>query len=385
MKKIITFVSICILAGTSVFYYGCSSTGSDTDPGLSSRPETITYTGPGSYYSVVMNADGTFEMEVSEAYGENPIIEIDGTYEMLSNGFIRFTVEDSNNTEDGPDTGEQALGIEVVGYGMFFMPISGSELIPLLEQGTCPDGDFSANWITAQARDDKDASSTDDEFFGTFNYDHSELVGAVGIDANLVDYGPSEEGKPVSVGECENGFLQLFMDDKVVANMWLTSEGAMVETFDEDEKSESYGERNSTIFALPADAEAKASDLEGVWRGLVFVDHDEGDSEEISLFVEITLNSTGEGIGRAFTDLETFKLEDSGVNINISKNSDIGNGWFTGSLVAVQSGEESEESGNIACAPSRDVGDIDSDVMLCIAQDPGNNENHINIILVKSE
>lgn len=382
MKKHWTWGALGSMLMISLVYIGCSSSGSDNPGSLDNRPETITYTGPGSFYSAVLNSDGTFEIEIREQYSDvDPELTVTGMFEPLDNGVLELTVGGFEPASaDGPENGEKAYGVEALGYGLFLLPLGGDEMIPMLASGGCPTADFDANWIVAQAgegeNDQKNAMNEDQDFFGVFRYDHDTLTAtlpktyALGGDFN--DLGPGNF--PDIELDCENGFLPVPADeesDSDPINFWFSEiGGVMVEAQEESEEEGEYV-RNSTIFALPSDANTVA-DLEGTFRGILFEsdpDADEGIDPD-NFFIEITFNTDGTGVGYPVTSVNPWTVEagEAGT-IELEAFVAAGDGWYKGTLVTESEGGEAVA--NIGCTFTANISGTTNDILLCVGQSSG--------------
>lgn len=361
MSRMITKKSLIIffifLSGVTI--WSCTNNKLD-------RPETTTYTGPGSFYSMVMNNDGTFTVSVKENYSDaSAFMTIEGTFESVGNGVTEYTVESATTTgpaSEAPQKGDKAYGMEAIGFGMFLLPLGGNEVIPMMIQGDCPTADFTANWVTAQNTGGSDSTDVNSDFFGTFSYNGTTGEGEVVKKRNLVDFAQVTGGGSgvFSTESCEDGFLQISAGDDT-ANMWLTANGgAMVETFFE-------GQRNSTIFALPRDSNELA-DLEGTFRGIVVNNGGDPTSDSENLFAELEFDGSGNGTGRQITSINPWELGDEGVVFSLEKNSSVGSGWYTGTMEFSEGG--SPTTANVGCAFTQNLNDSGQDIMLCTAQQP---------------
>lgn len=397
MNKFAGILGICLLAGSSFFYYGCSSSSSSSsnNPGsLANRPETITYSGPGSFYTSTLNNDGTCEVEIREMHtDEDPVFTVECEFEPLDNGVLDITVTGvtPDDLEDGPTVGGKAYGVEVVGFGLFLLPQDGNEIIPMLTAGTCPEADYSANWLIAQGGGDDDTTDEERDFFGTFAYDVSENTAEVTSKNALTDGFPNvalNEEESIE-GTCEDGLISLTEDDDPVALLFLTENGgAIVQTFEENEESEEF-ETASSIVAFPPDADATIADLEGTFHGILFQgggEDENNDNEDVNnFFVEMTFDDAGAGTGREVTQINPWETGEDAATISLEESA-IGDGWFTGTLDV-----EGEASANLACSYVGDVEGTTVDALLCIGQSPGDlaNENEsvgaINFLMVRSE
>lgn len=356
-----TLLAVMIMG---VVIYSCSSKSG-------SRTDNVTYTGPGSFYSAELNSDNTFVISVKENYDDSsPFMTIEGTFEELDSGVIEFTVSSATTTgpsDEAPQEGDKAYGIEATGFGLFLIPDGHSdEVIPMMVQGECPTENFVGNWVIVQNTEEKDSTDVNQDFFGTFSYDADSGIGEVSQKHNLANFEetPPSGSMEFTTDDCQDGFLQISSGDES-ANMWLTSiGGAMVETFSE-------GERNSTIFALPKDDNSLA-DLEGTFRGIVVDNGDsEGGGDSENFFVEVEFDNSGVGVAHPVESINPWELssDEAGTITLSSAASAVGDGWYTGTL-EVTDGVDTM-SVNISCSFAQNVNDLQRDVLLCTAQSPG--------------
>ena len=349
--KILRFTALSCLVLALGVIYSCSDSNSSTSG-------TVNYSGPGSYYDVSMDYDNNmFEMDVYDEYNGTLEFSIDGSFERLSTGFLKLTVENSSDTDNGPSAGDQAFAMDLPGFALIVKPIGdgNDEVIPMLAGGSCPSEEVNLNWIIAQGHDEKDPSAANQEWFGGFTWDGNGSA-EVTSDYSLADNFPSPDnaGGFDSIS-CDNGFAQIIESNEVQANLWLTAGGgAMVETFDS-------GDRNQTILALPQQ-EVATSNLEGSYYGLVLGG---GDGPEP---VQVILDNSGSGTGAAYTDVESGDVDSESVNIDldVADSAEISeDGWFTGTISA------GSTSGNMACSGAVGVGDLNQTILFCVGQDPG--------------
>ncbi|MCB1197876.1 MAG: hypothetical protein KDK51_05840 [Deltaproteobacteria bacterium] len=389
MKKTFGIGGVCLLAALSFFYYGCSSSGDGGDS--IARTETITYSGPGSFMKATLNADGTGSIEIREMHTDvDPLMTVAVDFEEVDDtGVLEFTVTgvDPEDIDDGPTIGAKAHAIEILGFGLFMLPLGGDEILPMLTAGDCATEDFTANWIQAQGGGDSDASSEDRDFFGTFSYDISENTGEVTSKNALTDGFPdiAVEGQESITGSCENGLMSLEEDGDPVALMFLTDNGgAIVQTFELNEETEEF-ETGSAIVAFPKQVNS-IEGLEGTFRGILFQGGENNNSEDANnFFVEMTFDDAGQGTGRQVTQVNPWETGDDAATISLAA-SDIGDGWYTGTLDVPD-----EASANIACSFIENIEDSTTDALLCVGQSPGDlaeasdQVGAINFLMVKQD
>lgn len=348
------FKKYVVLCGFSLI--GLIACSSSSDNGL---PDTISYTGPGSFYDMSMNnVDNTFTLVVKDSFSDPTLFTITGSFVRHATGFLTLSVGEVTPADamDAPTAGDSAQAFEIPGYAFILKPVGDdSKIIPMLVSGACPTEDFTANWVIAQNDDSKDASDAMQDWFGTFQYTHTTTTGEVtkkfSLAAPTVDLGSPNT---LTTSSCSGGFLQLDEMGNDI-NMWLTANGgAMVNT-------SSTGGDNSTILALPAQA-VELADLAGVYSGLV-VDNSSDNDENVSP-VKLTMNADGTGSGALMTDIVNDSVEPSGADISLVASPGNGDGWFTGTIAFGMA------TGTLACTANTDVASTGKSALFCIAQSP---------------
>lgn len=331
-------------------------------PAAPAEPTMLRYSGPGSFYDVSMAPDGTFVIDISETLGAPVVISVQGTYERLDSGFLRLTVtQASGPAGQAPAPGDQAYALEVPGFAMFLRPMQGNELIPMLVRGACPTADFRANWAMAQTTEMRDASRADREWFGTFFYEHGATPRA-SVDGrySLATLSPlADAARPIEVGGCEDGLLQVLGDGEVIANMWLTDGGAMVESMN-------GGQRLQTIFAMRQQP-VQLADVAGDYAALVFVDGEEG-----STMATASIDAAGQGVGMAFDPVAEADLDGEGaMRFSLERADHPAMGWLTGRI----DGSDSQ----LACSTQASAA---GRILLCIGQDPSEPSRSVTMVMV---
>ena len=367
MKNNFRYLAMLLALAMPFGFYACSS---DSDSGSSSSSADASYSGPGSFWTANLLEDLTFTITYAETSSSAVALTITGTFERLSTGFLKLTVGESVG-DDGPSAGEQAVALEIPGYGLILKPLGGSEIIPMMTVGSCPTEDFTANWMNAQDSSDRDATDPDREWFGTFAYDASTGMAEIPSDYNLVDFtAPGDSNQQtLDASDCTDGFLRILEGSDPVANMWLTPNGAIVQTLNDEQ------EGNDSILAMLAQ-EISLADLEGDYAGLVL--QGSADEDEAIFPVAATLDASGDGTGAQLSNVETGATSDGDVSISLGTANSPSNGWITGTL-----GDDSDP-GNLACMANTNVGDNGDTVIFCIGQDPGDKTQNFNILMKKN-
>lgn len=138
------------------------------------------YGGPGSNWAYDLFEDGTFEVTCSAAIG--------------------WAVELSNGTALLSPTGTIS-----------------DQMIPMVQGGTCFDGDIGGNWITVRARPDSNATSLSGNYFGAFDYSNSNVTSTLSSGYALTDGFPAQESVSLGQGYCRDGVISTQHSDVYVA------------------------------------------------------------------------------------------------------------------------------------------------------------------------
>ena len=370
MKSMNKIVGLAFIA-MSLFMYNCSE---DNGGGSNIPSELISgtknFSGPGSFWTASLDYDNeTFEIDQADEFGGDVNFTVTGGFERLDSGFLKMTVDTvtPENLQDGPANGDAAYALEIPGFALILKPLDGDEIIPMLIGGDCPEDTFEANWVIAQNTNPRPANDDEQDWFGIFR---AVSDGNGNFTPSIPSYYALEGFTEVPVNdpgfnalECNDGFGQLTNGNDVQANMWFTSSGGvMVETFEN-------GDRNSTILALPAE-EFTIADLEGTWNGLVI---DEDSDNEVDP-ATITLDSSGEGTGQKYTDIEANEVESGGVSVQLNNANSPLDGFVTGTL---------NNDTEIACTVAFNVAGSSKDLMFCNGQNPNDVTKVFSLVMTK--
>ena len=324
------------------------------------------YSGPGSFYDASINADGTFRVDVSDILGAPVKYTMAGSYVRLSTGFLKMTVNTVNGT-GGPELGSEAHALEVPGFALILKPIGGDEIIPMLVRGTCPSANFRANWVIAQSGEQRDASEANRDWFGVFAYTQADQSGTLPSKYDLVQLGlvSDEHSNDFDASSCDQGLLQIREDNQVVANMWLTDGGAIVETMED-------GRRGQTIFGMRQQP-VELAELAGDYAALVLP----GSSEAGEVFpAALSMGIEGRGVGHELVDVTLGTLSEAQVQFTVGNPNVPDTGWVTGKI------ESDDSSGNLACSTLTKSSGSKKNVVFCIGQDPGDVSRPFTMVMV---
>ncbi|MFT4978806.1 MAG: hypothetical protein ACI8S6_004716 [Myxococcota bacterium] len=340
--------------------------------------ESRSYSGPGSYWTVDFD-DGTatFHIEMSPNVGNPIYMALDGTF-AVHDGWTVLTITEADDVEGAPVAGDQAIGIEIPGFAFMMKPLDESynTVIPMLVSGSCPTADEELNWMVAQGLAGKDASSTEDDFFGTYRYQYADHSAEVLTRHALESYALlAEPAHAIFPEPCEGSVMTLHTDYTVEAglppvNLWMVPGGAMVETFHRDQEGDPV--EKQTMLALHAEA-ISMDDIAGqTFIGLHVAAPAEDATTTTSgdaalgdiLEVEVAFDAEGIATSTVITDIATDTREESGVTLTVDAINVPSDGFFTATL---SDGPSSQSS--VACAVATDMGVSGQTMMTCIGQD----------------
>lgn len=331
------------------------------------------YAGPGSSWTVDLYDDATFIITHAPSLGEAIDMTINGTYARFDTGFLKLTVTTATGTADDlPVAGAEAYALEVPGFAFILKPIGDdSEVIPMVTAGDCPVEDVVANWIHVKMRDGADATSTEQDFFGTFAYEVATGIPSLPTKYSLESFTALGSGT-LSAGTCADGIMEV---DEAV--MYLTSQGgAIVHANAESETEDSF------IFAFPAEENLDSGeDLAGDYAGLVF-DSAVAEGQDSLFPVAITITgtvTTVTGTGTQLTDVETGAVGTGTASISLTALNSPSDGFMTGTITIAT------QTGDLACMATLDVEGTGKNTINCIAQSPSDNTQYFNILMVSKE
>jgi len=337
--------------------------------GTTATSTNYSYAGPGSHYTLALNADLTFTLTHAADAESAVSLTVTGTYTRLASGFLLMTVGSSSGSE-GPTAGDQAYGLEIPGFTVIMKPVGESDdhLIPLVISGGCPSADFTANWIIAKKSNSQSASSTTQDFFGTFSFDFDTNFGTLPTKYALQGFSSISGGGSVGGTTCSGGLMKA--DD---ANMYLTANGgAIVHT------GHAGGDGDqSFILALPS-SEFVGTDATAEYAGLAFNSEASVGSGGRIFPVSVSLTGTSSaitGTGTKVADVEANTLTSETVTINLSSLNSPSAGFATGTITA-------GSSGALSCTIDTDVVGSGKNMMACVGQSPGDTTEMFGLLLV---
>jgi len=337
----------------------------------SSKTPEYSYAGPGSKWGVTLKEDGTFTITHAPDVESDVDMTVNGTYTRLSTGFVKLVVTSATGT-DAPSAGEEAYGLEIPGFAFILKPVGeDSNVIPMVASGSCPTANMAANWIMLEKNDTADASSSVQDWYGTFTHNVSTNVSTVATKYSLVN--TTDQGSnTISGTTCDAGLMHLEGDN---VDMFLTSgNGAIVHTNIDDENDDSF------IVAFPTETISAASALDGTYAGIVFDKSASSGSENRIFPMKVTFTATSDtlaaAVGTKLTDVETGEEDSGTATIALTSFNSPSAGFARGTITS------NSQTGNVVCNVNTNVQSTGKKVLFCIAQSPGNTTKHFNFLAV---
>tara|TARA_A100001015_G_C15014860_1_gene724977 strand:- start:796 stop:1866 length:1071 start_codon:yes stop_codon:yes gene_type:complete len=353
MKKIFC---LFILA---LYFSGCTTT----------EDKTSSYVGPGSEYSITFNESAsTFELKESTSS-----LEVNGSYETLSTGFKMLTISTvSGGGSSPPSVGDKAYGVDIPGVVFLLKPLGSTEsVISMVSSGSCPTADFGMNWIITGIDRDQKLSNTcgsgdpGTDSIGTFSYVNSTEKGTL---PKMFDICGDSITTNVDLGtiSCSAGKGKPSSDS--TATMYLTSNGGSIVKFSDD---------NQIIVALPVDKVSSIADMKGDYIGMVMVD---GATSRKVYTVKSTAGTDGvfsfdEIDPTTGTVITTNQVNGKSTMTTINSPAD---GFTSGTfeLTGIVSDKK------VTCMTNQNIYSTGKNFIFCIGQDPFDDENMINVLLI---
>ena len=320
------------------------------------------YNGPGSKWDFELSSDGTFAFERRNRPGSPVTMAVDGDYAELDNGFMSLTVTSATGN-NAPDAGDTGWAVEIPGFALLLKPTNSDELIPMVQAGECPTGDFLANWVSMRSRDGADATDTTQDYLGTFAYNAQTQTATIpGNYALAGNFAPVSSGA-LPAGDCQNGILEV-----ADAAVYLSNQGsALVHT------GLSEPEEASILFANPPSSIAAMADLDGEYAGVLFNQSPDANTAAV---VPATVSCNAGLCDVALLDDVTDTVPATELDLNLSGTLDWPEtGMITGEIV------DGGDAGAILCTVSSGVGTQESTLMSCVGQVAQDNTKMFNLLI----
>ena len=323
-------------------------------------------------------------------------IVVSGDYEVKDSGFLKLTVTASNNESTVP-VGTEAYGLLIDGLAFLLKPLGeDTGIIPMLISGTCPDSDFSMNWIVTSNNSDitqcetaygngnlglditglAEFNATDstveltnswdicDNELRCSSFDGNQTLcenrGGCSWNVSSSTCSPSDgamtytcsEGTATVMGVNESG------DPVTLAWLYLTNSGAaMIQTESESD--------SSVLLGFPKDTLTGSEDsLNGDYFGMVFI----ANEEDSVMPVNVEISGTTINV--------THMNPDSGVDtgyagtLTITNYDQPGTGFFTATL-SVNESDTAAIHSYVQCTVDLDTASSGKNIINCVGQEPG--------------
>ena len=318
------------------------------------------YAGPGSRWDLSLNPDATFSIERRATIDTPVVLTVAGTYQTLDNGFVQFFVSEATG-EDAPLPGDTAWAVEVQDFATFLKPTESpfAGYITMINAGTCPEGNLDASWIGVKTAVSADASS-DHPHMGAVFYDALEQ--SVVLNGAWALNGTELGGANLGQGTCQDGVLMTDRGPVYLAD----AGGGLIHTAHPDP------DEREILFAMESVPLTGIAQLDGEFLGLYYEPNN-----PLADNVSPTLVSCSAGLcnGQILDGLDAALAVDSfELNLFGTLNHPVA-GTINGSI------NKDSEVGNIACQIRSEVGSQNQKLVTCIAQNPSNLSEHINLVL----
>lgn len=331
---------------------------------VTSTYPTFSYQGSGSEWDWSLNKDGSFSAKELTTN-----VSIYGTYERLESGFVKMTVEAASGPE-APKQGDEAYALEVPGVALLVKPVLSfeDEIITLVASGTCPDQDFTGNWIFTQYNPNINLNRNDHDAFGTFQWNNDESYGILPSKYSLAGYTHLGANLSPMSGICDKGVITI-QDREDAVKMYLTAMGGALV------KMEDSGEG---VLAMPAQKIESQKLFAGKYAGLLFNDSITERTQKI-VVLEAEINAEGSSVTvKSLSNLSPIEYD----NKILGKSSiDEINSPSNGFIKVTITGQDGK-TGKAACMAGINVKETGKNVVFCIGQAPGENSKAFNLLLV---
>ena len=344
-----------------------TSTSDTTTPAVT--PVAAAYSGPGSKWDFDLAADGSFAIEHRAGVGKPIDMTISGTYERLDSGFVKLVVGSSTG-DTAPASGDEAWGLEIPGYAFLVKPMQADsdQIIAMVSAGSCPSGDFNANWVIVKQEVGRVTSDPEADYIGTFLYNADTSSPELPAKYSLTDPTTNLGSYALGAGDCTDGILSVDS-----ATLYLTDNGgAIVHVTGQDQTSE---EDDSFIFALGQKAIVNISNLDGEYVGMIYDEIAEPGSKVLPVGMTCV---TGTCTGSIVTNTETGETDaNNSVTVVLTGTVDTPEtGMITGTI------SDDTTTGALSCMADTNASGSGRKIVSCVGQAPGDLSKMFNVIFV---
>lgn len=326
---------------------------------------SYTYNGPGTNWSMTLSGNGNFQ--ATETVNR---VNALGTFVRNSAGFDVITIPQGGitgtNLPTGASAGYSFYALEVPGVGLFAPPILTGEtqLLTAVLGGACPHFSFNGNYIYTQFTSGDNLTSTGRDWFGTFQYRTLNGGATASLSTsglyNLATYTTSGAALS-SQGSCLSGNYS-----SSTATAYTMQGGGFV--------TMNYSGNTDGALVLPQGVIPSTSSLNGKYHGLYV----SGALTTLSLTpVAVTMTSTGGTLSNLSTT--TFQA----ISNNFATITVTTLGPSTG-FFEMTVGNQGSGVGSGICMYNQNILNSFKNTIFCLAEDPNNTANPVNILLVSN-
>ncbi len=317
--------------------------------GNSTSSSGVSYSGPGSNYSLTVNeVGGSFSLTESDAGWT-----VTGEFEELNSGFGKLTTTTQTVIAGSPPAVNSVHYVFLVPGLTAMLQLSGStQLTPTIIAGSCPTDNFEGNWLFLNV--DAAYDITTQDTFGTFSSNYA--TGAASLPTKyMVDGTVFGSASSLGIFTCSNG-----VGTVDTARMYMTDGGAIVNT------DVNTAANSQFIVALEKKAISNITGLDGSYIGFV-------NTASGTALYSVTATVTAGVIAITSINPETEaadgNISTSMTMANINTPSD---GFMTGTF----------GSSAAACMGVQGINSSTKNFIMCGAPDPGTATAIYNVVLI---
>lgn len=359
-NKKLSGITGCVVAGVSVaavaFLADCGSNKSTTP--------SYSYAGAGTNWSVNLDSNGTFT--ATESVNS---VSAKGTYVRNSAGFVQFTIPaggiTGSNLPSGASNGLSFYGLEVPGVALLIPPVLADEtqLITSVAAGTCPTANFDGNYIYTQFAGSDSMTSTTRDFFGQFSYTMNGSTATTQSQLSTMwdlSYGNNVGTAQDTPGlTCASGIVNSSNFDGYA----MPGAAFIKETGSGD-----------GMLVMPQYTIPSLSAISGGYHGI----YTSGATGVSPTYTPVSVSISGSSGTATPLNSSTFEsATGSADTLSLGSINQPGTGFVEVTLT-----DASNATGNGICMFNGNVMGSGKNILFCLSQDPANNANPINSMLV---
>jgi hypothetical protein len=349
---------------TAVFTLAVLSLASCTKKRDTTLP-SYEYMGLDGYYDLNIKNDKTFVLTYASVPLSSVTWTASGAYARNSStGFVTLTVTEATGT-GAPAVAASTYALELGGLGFIMKPFdSDATWLPLITATSCPTANLDLNAVRITPPSVAyDASTSAQNFFGTFTYDNSAHVAAMPHRYEMTawtDAGSTQLGSSA----CSNKVTPL----STSGNYLLMNPSSLGAVFSYD---------SSLWIVWPRNVIASVKEYNGDYAGIMFNDG-LGTGTPQRLFPLQAEASDGTFTFTAYDNFDSSILADDSMGHAVFANTGINapRAGFMGGTLTIGS-----QSGGIVCNVSKKTAGSTKNSLVCVAQAPNNNSGQVNLVL----